>query len=216
MTTPLWTITPATHPQVIDLSHNNAKFTTLAEFEALKTAGITDVIHKATQGVSFVDPSYQSRMQFTLQAGLRWSAYHFCTNDPIEKQQEFFILNACPFDGLRWYALDAEMNRGTTIDPTQAAAFAVSLDKLIASQMSALGPTERQCLRYGNASVLEYKQSGWHDGPMWWAKYGPEPTVEQMSALGIDPTRVVLWQASAAGHIVGNGPLDLSYLRPVS
>jgi GH25 family lysozyme M1 (1,4-beta-N-acetylmuramidase) len=212
MSTPIWTISPGTKPTVVDLSDNNAGFTTLAEFQALKAAGVTDVIHKITQGVSHVDLGYALRRPLALEAGLSWSAYHFCTAQPVEDQIAWMVKHYTPdLDKLKWLALDAEANRGSTIQPAQAAAMAQRLDQELAEVEKSI-----PLLRYGNASVLEYKQSGWHDGPMWWAKYGPEPTVEQMSALGIDPSNIILWQASATAHLAGRGPLDVSYERPAT
>lgn len=208
--TPIWTITPASQPTVIDLSHNNPGFGTLAEFQALRTAGITEVIHKASQGDGFTDPLYAVRRPLAPVAGLRWSAYHFCTSDPVEAQLAHFMAAVGNHEGIHRVALDAELNRGATIVPSEAAAFAEALD----------GEWGAQCLRYGNASVLEYRLPGWHDGPLWWAKYGPEPTVELMASLGLDPARVVLWQATSTGrlpgYLAGVGDVDLSYERPAS
>lgn len=212
MPTPLWTITPATLPDVIDLSDNNAGFKTPAEFRALKAQGYKEVIHKASQGGSEVDPLYAGRRELAVAAGLSWSAYHFCTNAPIAAQQAHFLSAIGAPSGIKRLALDAEYLKGAAIDPGQAAAFSRALDFAL-SGMSASG-IFKQCLRYGNASVLEYKQPGWHDGPMWWAKYGPAPTVELMKSLGVNPALIVLWQATASGHAGGNGPVDLSYSRP--
>lgn len=211
MTTPIWAIAPSVHPQVVDLSHNNAGFTTQAEFTALRAAGVTDVIHKITEGVDFVDTTYHARRLLAVAAGLGWSAYHFCTNDVIEAQQDHLLKVLGDLKGIRWVALDAEQNRGATVDPAQAAALAINLDGHL---RAALADKDAQALRYGNASVSEFRQIGWHDGPLWWAKYGPEPTVELMRSMRLDPARVMLWQATATGHVAGRGPLDLSYLRP--
>jgi GH25 family lysozyme M1 (1,4-beta-N-acetylmuramidase) len=204
MTTPVWTIAPSVHPQVVDLSDNNAGFATAAEFAALRAAGVEEVIHKSSQGAREVDPRYAARRPLAVAAGLRWSAYHFCTSDPVPAQLAHFLASIGDRAGLHRIALDAEANRGATIAPTDAAAFALLLDQEWGSP----------CLRYGNASVPEYRQPGWHTGPLWWARYGPEPTIEMMQGFGINPANVVLWQATATGHIASHGPLDLSYARP--
>ena len=51
---------------VIDLSHRNA----VADFARVRAAGVAGVIHKATQGIGFVDKMYIPRKQPALDAGL--------------------------------------------------------------------------------------------------------------------------------------------------
>ena len=193
---------PSTVPPVIDLSHNNPGLDTADDFAALYAAGVRLVIHKATQGVSFADPMYAVRRPLALTAGLKWDAYHFCTSDPETAQLAYF-LSVTDLDDTMRGALDAEQNAGATISPISAGVLAAGLD-------SKLG---RQVLRYGNASVLEYKQPLWHDGPIWWAKYGDEPTVELMASLDIDPANVVLWQATESAVVADFDPLDASHYR---
>jgi lysozyme len=206
MTTPIWTIKVGDRPTVIDLSDNNAGLTTEAEFTALYAAGVREVIHKLTEGIGHVDPLYAKRMPLARAAGMAWGAYHFCTSDAIAAQQAFYLktIGSGPILSLSRIALDAEPNRGATIQPAQAALFSVAMDKVLGFQ----------AYRYGNSSVLEYKIEGWHDGPLWWAKYGPEPTVELFKSLGLDPNNLKLWQETGSGHIAGHGPVDLSYARP--
>lgn len=203
MTTPLWPIAVGAVPQVLDLSHNNPHLNTAAEFAALYSAGVRGVIHKLTQGTDFLDPLYAVRRPLAEAAGLQWhGGYHFCTSFPVDQQLAWFLSQAGTNAALG-LCLDAEANGGASIAPADAAAFAVALDKELGAQ----------CLRYGNASVDAYQQEGWHDGPLWWAKYGPEPTVELMTSLGIDPNRVVLWQETGSGRVAGETPVDLSFAR---
>ena len=49
----------------------------MSSFETVKAAGIAGIIHKATQGLSFQDPTYHDRRTQALAAGLLWGAYHF-------------------------------------------------------------------------------------------------------------------------------------------
>lgn len=203
MTTPIWPIAPGALPAVVDLSHNNAGFDCLEEFQALKAGGARLVEHKASEGTSFADPMYAKRRVLALDAGLLWDAYHFCTSAPVPAQLSHFLAAAEPDPKTMRLALDAEQNRGATIAPADAAAFAGALDQKCG----------RQVLRYGNASVPEYRQSIWRDGPLWWAKYGPEPTIELMRVLGLDPEKIVLWQETSTGRVAGSAPIDLSFHR---
>jgi lysozyme len=72
---------------VIDLSHHN----TIMSWADIKSSGIVGVIHKATQGTSYVDPTYASRKEAALAAGLLWGAYHFGEGGSPITQAEHFL-----------------------------------------------------------------------------------------------------------------------------
>jgi lysozyme len=90
---------------VVDLSHHNS----VTDFNAVKTAGVAGVIHKATQGLSYTDPTYSSRRPQALAAGLMWGAYHFGDDNDGVKQADYFlsVTNPGPTDLL---VLDFEQN----------------------------------------------------------------------------------------------------------
>ena len=67
--------TPAGLDAVIDISHN----VTVSNFTSIRRSEILAVIHKATEGGDWVDPSYALRRPQAEQAGLLWGAYHFGT-----------------------------------------------------------------------------------------------------------------------------------------
>ncbi len=98
---------------VIDLSHHN----TVVSFPEIKADGIVGIIHKATQGVSYTDPTYATRRPQALSAGLMWGAYHFGTGDDGEAQAKYFlsVVNPGPTDLL---VLDIEQNYGSNGHPT--------------------------------------------------------------------------------------------------
>src|SRR5882672_4847766 len=79
-------------PIVVDVSHWN----TITDWTALASAGIGGVIHKVTEGTTYVDPTYAPRRQQALAAGLVWGGYHFLRpGDPVA-QANFFLANAKP------------------------------------------------------------------------------------------------------------------------
>lgn len=90
---------------VIDLSH----FNQVTSFEEVKADGIVAIIHKATEGLSDVDPTYLSNKAAAQAAGLWWGAYHFATGDDAILQAEHFlsVVNPGPTDLL---VLDFEQN----------------------------------------------------------------------------------------------------------
>lgn len=103
---------------VIDLSH----FNTVTSFADVKSAGIVGIIHKATQGTNWSDPTYSIRKPQALAAGLLWGAYHFGTNDDGAAQAQYFlkVVNPGPNDLL---ALDFEENPGSQMTIAQAEQF---------------------------------------------------------------------------------------------
>jgi GH25 family lysozyme M1 (1,4-beta-N-acetylmuramidase) len=89
---------------VLDLSHHN----TVTDWNAIVYKGaITGIIHKATEGSSYVDNTYAQRCKDARKAGLLWGAYHFLRPGDMEKQAEHF-LNVVGDDGETLLAIDHE------------------------------------------------------------------------------------------------------------
>jgi lysozyme len=103
---------------VIDLSH----FNTVISFSEVKTDGVVGVIHKATQGTDWEDPTYAARKQQAQAAGLWWGAYHFGTDADGAAQAQYFLskVNPGPNDLL---ALDFEENPQSQMTIAQAEQF---------------------------------------------------------------------------------------------
>ncbi len=71
---------------VIDLSHHNQNL----DFAAIAASGILGVIHKATQGLGYADPTYLDHKLSALDNDLLWGAYHFGTgSDGVQQAQQF-------------------------------------------------------------------------------------------------------------------------------
>lgn len=71
---------------VVDISHHNR----VASFAKARDAGIFGVIHKATQGAAYVDPTFAANRRRARDAGLRVGAYHFGTaGDPLAQAEHF-------------------------------------------------------------------------------------------------------------------------------
>ncbi len=103
---------------VIDLSH----FNEVTSFPAIKSAGIVGVIHKATQGLGDIDPTYGFRRRLAGDAGLWWGAYHFGIDASGSAQAQHFlsVVNPGAQDLL---ALDFEQNGSETMTIAQAEEF---------------------------------------------------------------------------------------------
>lgn len=152
---------------VIDLSHFNAN----PDFAAAAQDGILGVIHKATQGLSYVDPTYAQREPLARAAGLLWGAYHFGTGDPAVEQAQHFLANIDdPANTL--LVLDFEENSGgTSMDLDQAWQFV----DYVSQQTGRFpgfysGSYAKQLL--GNSPTSNLTQC-W----LWLAQYGPTPQI---------------------------------------
>lgn len=112
---------------VIDLSH----FNSTVDLDAAKADGVVGVIYKATQGLTFRDPTYQARRQQAESAGLLWGAYHFGTGSDGVSQAEYFLNFAQP--GLNdLIILDFEHNpQGPTMTLEEARAFVTHIQQTL-------------------------------------------------------------------------------------
>jgi lysozyme len=107
---------------VIDLSHYNP----VTSFTQVKQGGIVGVIHKATEGTGWSDPTYTSRKPEALTAGLLWGAYHFGVNEDGVAQANYFlsVVKPGPNDLL---ALDFEENPSSQMTIAQAEQFVTEI-----------------------------------------------------------------------------------------
>jgi lysozyme len=91
---------------VIDISHN----VRVSDFNLVRKSNILAVIHKATEGGDWVDPSYAERRAQAEQAGLMWGAYHFGTRQYSGARQAQAFLAVTRPGPRTLIALDYELN----------------------------------------------------------------------------------------------------------
>ena len=173
---------------VIDISHHNGK----VDLVAAKGAGISGIIHKATQGWRYRDPLYFAHHDLALSAGLLWGAYHFGVGADGVAQADFFLSLVKP-DPATLLVLDFEANTaGPSMDVLEARAFVTHVQHetgrwpgLYAGQYlkELLRSTPDDVLskcwlwlaQYGRTAVLP---PGWNTWTMWQytdGAVGPEP-----------------------------------------
>ena len=72
---------------VIDLSHHNK----VSSFATVRESGVLAVIHKATQGMAYVDPTFKGNRKKAIDAGLLFGAYHFGVAGDAVAQAEYLL-----------------------------------------------------------------------------------------------------------------------------
>jgi lysozyme len=183
---------PAGLNAIVDISHHNFG----VDFSKLKAAGIVGVIHKATQGSSDFDPTYEVHRAGALEAGLLWGAYHFGTDSDGVNQATNF-LNVVGDASQTLIALDFESNpTGPSMSLEEARAFVTHI-KTVTGRYPGFysGHDIKEALGSGTDSVLA---NCW----FWLAQYGPTAVVPQNwktwtlwqytdGALGPEPTEII-------------------------
>ena len=172
--------------KVLDLSHHN----TVVSFQQIYSAGIRGIIHKATQGTAYVDPTYHIRIKQARAAGLLTGAYHFATGDPVDAQIKKF-LDTVEVDDQTLLALDYEPNRLSQMNIAQCKEFMQKIEAL----------TGRKAVLYsGNLikETLHAPDSYINSHRLWLAQYSSNPVMPP----GWSDTW--LWQYSGDG--AGPGP----------
>ena len=152
---------------IVDLSHHNG----LVDLAQAKAAGFLGVIHKATQGTSFVDPNYQSNRVQARGNGLFWGAYHFGVGaDGVEQADHFLdVVKPGPQDLL---VLDLEANaQGPSMTLEEARAFVTHINQSVGRFPGLYaGHYLKDLLGTGTDPVLA---NCW----FWLSQYGPTPVV---------------------------------------
>ena len=163
---------------IIDIYHGNS-----IDFKRVQQGGVVAVIHKATQGASYRDSTYQSRKKEAKSLGLLWGCYHFSTGESVPDQVENFLRHAQPEDD-ELISLDWEPSDGPDMTLDQARQFVQTIRNEVGRWPCIYGG---QLLR---SSVGHQADPILGQCPLWYARYASSP-------IGI-PTTVwptyTLWQ----------------------
>jgi len=177
--------------RVIDLSHHN---TIPESLLPARDAGVWGIIHKLTEGTSFVDSKVQSRRYLAQQAGMLWGLYHFIRPGKITQQAEFFVSQAESLgvaDDATLYVLDYE-DTGVSLD--DALEFMRKVEELTGHvPVLYSGHVLKEALGgKPNAEISDYL--------LWLAQYSSAPTMP----AGFDS--YWLWQFTESGSVAGITP----------
>ena len=152
---------------VIDLSHHNQNL----DFASIAAGGILGIIHKATQGTIYADPTYLPHKTSALGNGLLWGAYHFGTGSDGIQQAEHFLDVVQP-DAQTLLILDFEANgQGPSMTLEEARAFVTHVNDQTGSWPGLYsGHYIKDLLGTNSDPVLS---NCW----FWLAQYGPTAVV---------------------------------------
>jgi lysozyme len=181
---------------VLDMSH----YQTVSNLDGMMAAGIVGVIHKATQGSTYVDPKYGARRKWLKESGFAFASYHFLEHNCAAKQMQHYIATAKPEAG-ELVVIDYEKADCTLTDLNTAVAW-----------LRNNAPDNPICI-YGGSLLKEHlgsRKLAWLAGTsLWIAQYtsGDAPTWPAQWA------RYSLWQYSDGK--VGGKPNSVSGVSQV-
>jgi lysozyme len=103
---------------IIDTYHGDT-----IDIPLLANNGVVAMMMKATQGISYVDPTYAQRRLDAQLYGLLTGSYHFATADDPKKQVEHWLQTAQFFGNKESFEFDWEDNGNNSMSYTQACTF---------------------------------------------------------------------------------------------
>jgi len=159
---------------IVDISHHNG---TGLYFGA---AGLHGVIHKATQGTSYVDPMLELNRTSALGAGCRFGTYHFGTDENGADQARFYLATVGPKKG-ELLALDFE-NSGAAMSIQDARMFVQTVHEVVGRWPVIYTGFWAKDLLKGQSDEILARCS------LWLAEYGP------VAVLPPGWTAWALWQ----------------------
>jgi lysozyme len=180
---------------VIDISHHNQ----ITSFDQARQAGILGVIHKATQGATYVDPTFAANRTRIEQAGLLFGAYHFGTAGDPDAQADR-LLAVAGKDTL--LVLDFESNsQGGSMTLDEAEQFVHHIYQATGRYPGLYsGATIKQALTA--AGITTPAQTELSKCWLWLAQYATVPLIPKAWS------KWTLWQYTDGG--AGNGPYDVA------
>lgn len=182
---------------VIDLSHWNH----VEDWRLVRRAGVAAVIHKATEGATYRDPTFARRREAARAAGLLWGSYHFSSGVEVGSQVENYLAYADPRDDelvcLDW----EESTAGADMSLAQAEEFVALVERRLGRTPALYGG---RMLRETLGGVARSPLSRC---PLWYARFAEAP-------VGVPALweRWTLWQHTDGS--VGAGPREVDGIGP--
>lgn len=176
------------HPTVIDISHWQGS----PDFEEVKAAGVLAMIHKATEGVGYTDPTLHKNFINARDAGLACCTYHWLKPGGSAREQIEYYLEV----------INPEVGERVVIDYEEDGC---TLDDLHEAVQALIDYRHNLQITVYSGHLLKEQLGNTHDKllakntDLWMAQYTtgtpswPKGTYPQWS----------LWQYSEQGHVDG-------------
>lgn len=187
-----------TAEQGFDLSHLN----NIADVSRI---GAAFIVHKATQGIGFIDDKYAERQTVALKAGVLWGAYHFGTASDVQAQSTHFLKVAGANTLL---VLDLERNPDTspqsegTMSLLQSAEFIhvvhdlVGIYPVLYTSSTALGSAYEKAITASGQAMADEALKSLELCDLWVADYSIPPTI---------PSQWKTWRLQQYGQLQVDG-----------
>lgn len=181
----------------LDLSAHNGAI----DFNAVRSSGISFVVLKATEGVTFCDAAFDRNYRAARAAGLKVGAYHFFRFDCDGRVQASHFLRAIkehPLDLPPVIDIEESGNPAGHDDRDIRHNLASAIDHM---QLRGINP-----IIYTNKGGLKrFIQGDFDDIPLWICSFTDPP----------GPDKWYLWQYTHRGSIPGiKGHVDINILNP--
>lgn len=159
------------------------------DFAAAKAAGLRLIIHKATEGSTWRDPTFLARRTAAKAAGLLWASYAFGNGSPVQDQVDNFLGFVGDSDPNDRFVLDWEVG---TMTSDAAKAWLAAVDE----------KTGKRTVLYSFASFLTSNLGNTRDAdfsshPLWLAAWRDSDNPPTPQASWSAP---ILWQYEADGE----------------
>jgi lysozyme len=185
-------------PLILDISH----YQTSVDWQAISDDGIIAVCLKATEGTSYIDPTFRERYEGAKKFGLGVFSYHFLRPGSIAKQIDHYLSTVNPRPGER-LVIDYEDDALTITD----------LEAAITAILDSQAGEACEITVYGANGCLGAKLGGKRNAlaaqhtSLWVASYttAGQPTMTNLSATW---PAWSLWQFSDKCSCGGISPVD--------
>jgi lysozyme len=172
---------------MIDISHYQDQ---VADWAAVKRAGIVAVVHKATEGGDWTDNNYERRRREVKEAGLLWGAYHFAGKSADGTMQAQHFLDFAKPEDNDLIAFDCERHGVFK----QMEDFCVEIHRQLDRWPVIYGRHRLRLVMKGNGSSPVTK------GALWFDEYPPSTFSEPYSAMPEGWDDWTIWQYTEGQH----------------
>ncbi len=157
-------------PIIIDAYYNNS----IDWDEMQKDKRVVGILHKATEGIDFVDPEYQTRKNIAKQKGYKWGSYHLLRKGNTIEQAEFYLETVGRNNIDEITALDVECTENSSCNVPK---YRVSADEIKIFLKYVKKKTGSYPIFYANQTVVKDLSENYPNDeilskiPLWYARF---------------------------------------------